>query len=301
MKLFKLFTVVALASALLVSCNKNEPNNKKQEPVPYETPAFAEVATKVTFTPATAPETKGGETIKSIEFTESGYAIILKERTKADDGTNAIVTTYTYEAGIYKILGFGNVEIKGAKVTITQTTGTTGDDVPSGNYEGDATVTTGTGSSDMKDYFCAWEIMTTNAKVDGPGIGFDKLFNTPAVASDLYEIAKYVNEKKKVIDADEFKGYKVESISLTEAGSIIVKFANGVSYVGVIPEGLRSKNFTYELDIEGNFMFSAKANGTLDLDKETNILTFVVKGSFKYNSDTYNSEVTLTLKQKANV
>ena len=294
MKLFKLFTFVALASVLLVSCDKNEPNKKNQEPVPYETPAYVEVATKVVFEAATAPETKGGEVIKSIEFTEAGYAIILKDKVKADDGTNATVTTYTYEAGVYKVLGFGNVEIKSGKVTITQTTG---DDAPAADYQGDATVTTG--NSTDKDLYCAWEIMTTNIKVDGPGIGFDKLFNNAAQASDLYEIAKYVNEKKKVIDADDFKGYKVESISVTDAGTIMVKFANGKSYVGDIK--LTSKTFTYKLDIESNFMFSAEANGKIDLDSETNILTLTVNGTFKYNNDSYTSAVTLTLKQKANV
>ncbi|MBP5567315.1 MAG: hypothetical protein J6X57_07530 [Bacteroidales bacterium] len=294
MKLFKLFTVVAFASALLVSCNKNNTDEPKQEPVPYETPAFVEVATKVVFPAATAPETKGGETIKSIEFTEAGYAIIIKEAVKADDGTNAVVTTYTYDKGVYNVLGFGKVEIKSGKVTITQTSG---DDAPASNYEGEATVTTG--NSTDKNLYCAWEIMTTNIKVSGPGIGFDKLFSNAATASDLYEIAKYVNEKKKVINADDFKGYKVESVSVTDAGTIMVKFANGVSYVGDIK--LSSKTFTYKLDIESNFMFSAEATGKIDLDPDTNILTFVVTGSFKYNNDSYTSEVTLTLKQKANV
>lgn len=299
MKLLKLFTIVAFASALLVACEKNDPKQKTQEPVPYETPALAEAAAKVVF-PASAVVTKSGETVKSIEFTEAGYAIILKEKVKADDGTNAFVTTYTFEQGIYKIVGFGNVEIKSGKVTITQVA--SGEEAPAENYDGNATVTNGSSSSDpFKVYYCAWEIMTTNVKVDGPGIGFDKLFNNAAQASDLYEIAKYVNEKKKVIDADEFKGYKVESVTLTQEGTIMVKFANDVNYVGTIEGGLKSKTFDYELDIEGNFMFSAKAKGTLDFDETTKICTLAVSGDFTYNNDSYKSTVTLTLKQKANI
>lgn len=299
MKLFKLFTVAALAGALLVSCTKNDSKKPEQEPVPYETPAFAEVAAKVTFPSETSVLTKSGEAIKSIEFTEAGYAIILKETVKADDGTNVFVTTYTFEAGVYKVLGFGSVEIKGGKVTITQVA--EGSDAPADEYDGNADVTTGSGSgsSSLKEYFCAWEIMTTNIKVDGPGIGFDKLFKDADQASDLKAIAQYVNEKKKVIDADEFDGYKVESITLTEAGTIMVKFANGVSYVGEFL--LQSKTFTYELDIKGNFMFSAKANGTIDFDEETKICTLKVSGDFTYNNDKYTSVVTLTLKQKANI
>ena len=88
-------------------------------------------------------------------------------------------------------------------------------------------------------------------------------------------------------------------IIVTCAGTIMVKFANGKSYVGDIK--LTSKTFTYKLDIESNFMFSAEANGKIDLDAETNILTLTVNGTFKYNNDSYTSAVTLTLKQKANV
>ncbi|MBR5925521.1 MAG: hypothetical protein IKZ60_08650 [Bacteroidales bacterium] len=296
MKIFKLFTVVAIASALLVSCNKNNTDKPKQEPVPYEAPAYADVAATVTFEDD-AVVTKGGAVVKSIEFTEAGYAIIIKEAVKSDDGSNVVVTTYTFEQGVYKILGFGNVEIKSGKATITAVADN--DNAPSTEGQVNATVTTGSTTGADKSYFCAWEIMTTNIKVDGPGIGFDKLFKDPAVASDLEAIANYVNEKKKVIDADEFKGYKIESVSITQEGSILVKFANGVNYYGDFK--LTSKTFTYELDIEGNFMFSAKANGKIDFNEETNILTLVVNGTFKYNSDTYTSAVTLTFKQKADI
>ena len=306
--LYKAFLVFAALSAVtLVSCKKDvDPYADVEDDyvaAPVETPTYADAAVVVDLSEASTPvTTKKGDKIKSIEFTESGYAIISTEEavniapaTKASEsGGNVIVTTYTYSGGVYTVAGFGTVSITGATVTITSTG--TGDDAPSGNFTGDATVTTPTGSD--SDFYSSWKIYSTNVVVDGNGVKVDHLFEG-SKASSLYEMAKYVNEKKNVIDENELIDYTVESVTLTKNGTFLIKFSKAPSFSGDFK--LSGTSFSYELTTEGNFAFNAKADGSIKIDKETNLCVLDINGKFNSSSDNYTTKVTLKLEQLKNV
>ena len=303
MKLYlkTILVVAALSTAVFVSCNKNndpygDDDNYVAQPV--EAPTYADQAVVVDLSAAPVTTNKGDK-IKSIEFTESGYAIITKESssqvapsafTKASDNDESTtVTTYTFSNGVYDVLGFGKVEIKGATVTITATG--TGDDAPSENYNGAAEINSGNSTNDV---YSSWKIYSTNVVVKGSGVSVDHLFEGSKAAS-LYEMAKYINEKKHVIEADDFKSYDIESVTLTKNGTFLVKFKGAKPYVGSY--NLSGKSFSYKLDVEGNFALNAEANGSIEIDKTSNLCVLDINGKFTYNNDSYTTKITLKLEQ----
>ena len=303
MKLYfkTILVVAALATAVFVSCNKNndpygDDDNYVAQPV--VTPTYADHAVVVDLS-ATPVTTKNGDKIKSIEFTESGYAIITKgsvahaapsAMTKASDSEETTtVTTYTFSNGVYDVLGFGKVEIKGATVTITATG--SGEAAPSEDYSGAAEVTSGNGNNDL---YSSWKIYSTNVTVKGSGISVDHIFEGTKAAS-LYEMANYINEKKHGIEADDFKDYDIESVTLTKNGTFMVKFKKAKPYVGEFK--LTGKTFSYKLNVEGNFALNAEADGSVEIDTETNLCVLDINGKFNYNNDTYTTKLTLKLEQ----
>lgn len=296
--LFKTILVIAaLSTAVFVSCNKNDDdpygNTDNYVAKPVEAPVFVKEAVVVDLTSAPVPVTnKKGDRIKSLEFTESGYAIITTDKyalKSSNDGETTTVTTFTYNAGVYDVLGFGKVEIKGATVTITATG--TGDDAPSENYNGAAEINSGNSTNDV---YSSWKIHSTNVVVKGNGISVDHLFEG-SKASSLYEMAKYINEKKQVIKAEDFVDYAIESVTLTKNGTFLVKFSKAKPYVGDFK--LSGKSFSYKLNVEGNFALNAEATGSVEIDSKTNLCVLVINGQFSYNNDSYTTKVTLNLEQ----
>ena len=187
------------------------------------------------------------------------------------------------------MLGFGKVEIKGATVTITATG--SGEAAPSEDYSGAAEVTSGNGNNDI---YSSWKIYSTNVTVKGSGISVDHIFEGTKAAS-LYEMANYINEKKHVIEADDFKDYDIESVTLTKNGTFMVKFKKAEPYVGEFK--LTGKTFSYKLNVEGNFALNAEADGSVEIDTETNLCVLDINGKFNYNNDTYTTKLTLKLEQ----
>lgn len=295
--IYKLLLVVAALSAtVFVSCKKDDPYKDDDTYVAkaVETPEYADAIKVVDLSKVATPvTTKKGDIVKSIEFTESGYAIITKESTKADSDVTTTVTTYTFAAGVYKVAGFGDIKIDGAKITITAASG---NDAPAEDVEVEATVTTPSAAN--SDFYSSWKIYSTNVVVNGEGVKVDHIFEGSKAAS-LYEMAKYINEKKQVIEADDFKGYVIESVTLTKNGTFLVKFQGADPYVGDF--SLSGNKFSYKLDVEGNFALNAEANGTINIDKDSNLCILDINGSFKYNNDSYTTKVTLKLEQIKNV
>ena len=75
----------------------------------------------------------------------------------------------------------------------------------------------------------------------------------------------------------------------------MVKFKKAEPYVGEFK--LTGKTFSYKLNVEGNFALNAEADGSVEIDTETNLCVLDINGKFKYNNDTYTTKLTLKLEQ----
>ena len=269
------------ASLALISCNK-EPKDNKEDVVTLETPENVENAKKVVFTEELVLPNDTETAVSSIEFTETNRAIIVKKKliAKADteNGTEVVVTTYTFSGGVYNVVGFGTVTISGGNVTV-KTTGT------SDSVTAPATVTSGTVSGN-NDLFRAWKVANIAAKVDGPKVAIDMDWDH----GNLDEIAAYII-RNGVDIPEEIKGYNVNEIQFTKNGTFVITFSGADAFYGSF--NLSGQSFNYELEF-GNSIINAKANGSLKVENGKAILS--VNGKIENGNDTYTSTITITLK-----
>jgi len=309
MKLFykAILAATAISMVAFVSCNKNDdPYDDDDEYIAEEIvePVFKEQALFLTLSDKedNTVVSKNGRVIEGLEFTESGYALlyvkdadIVKSATKAAQSGEVICLSYTFTDGAYKVADFGTVTIAGDNVTIKPGTGV---HAPEAEVTVPAKVKKSSGT--FNKIFSSWKIITTDVDVEGTNFSVDHEF-TGDKASSLYEMAQYVNEKKQVIDADELKGYVVETITFTQNGTFVVKFKDADPYVGNFT--LNGTKFHYEItsDVGGNFAFNAEADGTVSISEKTNLCELKIEGSFTHGSDTYDTEIEFDLEQVANV
>ncbi len=235
--IFKISMIAALCASLaLISCNKDDKDEKE---VTLETPENVENAKKVVFTEELVLPNDTETAVSSIEFTETNRAIIVKKKliAKADteDGTEVVVTTYTFSGGVYNVVGFGTVTISGGNVTV-KTTGT------SDSVTAPATVTSGTVSGN-NDLFRAWKVANIGVKVTGQSNDKSKTvnFSMDWAHGNLDEIAAYINENVVSIP-EEIKGYNVKEIQFTKNGTFVITFSGADMENSIFPARVSTMN-----------------------------------------------------------
>lgn len=325
-KFYLILTVAAaIAATTLASCTKDDGKNKKDNGPDFSevVAEFSTEAKKIELPTqdvddAKVVKNKAGEIVKAIEFTESGYAIITKlvprkatasVSTKADESAQyeevTFVTTFTTSDGkTFTVTGFGTVKVEtsatGATTVTVTATAASGDDAVASNVEAaPATVTAPAASSDKKnDIYKSWKITVTEVEAKGGSLdknGVKKKFTTDANSLDAMAI--WLKEKGVKFD-EKVEGYVIESVTLTEAGTFMVKFNVHEPYVGEFK--LSGKTFTYEFSQGGNKVLNAKADGSVEVN-EKGVATLTLNGTVENGSDKYTTTIILTLEPIAKV
>ena len=302
---YKLSLIVAAAATLtLSSCTKND--DKKEEKAIV--PEYKAAAQKVTFSDASTAPVVEGKKLKSVEFTESGLAIIVKEakaaaapRVRGGEGEEVIITTYTIVDGVYVVEGFGKIEIKNATATVATTV-----TVTTTNEAGQEEVQTAAAeveesqpepAKEELDVFCTWKVKRVIVSAKGGQLGKDGVGKTFNNGANLDEIGEFL-KSKGVNMPDEIKGYSVKDITLTKNGSFIIRFLAKDDFYGSfdfqIPEHAKFIDFAYDLNVEGNSIINAHAEGKITPDGESACI-MLIKGNIKNGSDEYTTEVEFNL------
>ena len=88
-------------------------------------------------------------------------------------------------------------------------------------------------------------------------------------------------------------------MNFTQAGTFFINFSKADAFTGVYNISGGTK-FKYELNGEGNYIFNAVAEGSINFQKVDNVdYCFCnVNGQIKNGNDTYTSTVELTLVEK---
>lgn len=324
----KLLLVVASISTIaFVSCRK-EDNTKKVEEATFETPALAQAAVKVEFNTegtgtAAAPvvtETVNGEevqkVIKDIEFTESGYAIITKQIVKNNAGTTShftkggddveeevTVTTYTFSNGEYDVKGFAIVKVneqtKTVEIIVKDASGNTVETVTATA----ATVSDSTPAEEgsTESNLCrAWTVDRIVVSVKGGQLGTNGVGAVLDAPVTMANVEKQLKDNGvKVPGNVNLSDYDIVDINFTQAGTFFINFTKASTFMGVYSLS-KDNTFHYDLKGEGNYIFNASADGTVDFKKieGTDYCLFKVNGKFESGNDKYTSTVELTLKEK---
>ncbi|MBQ9309954.1 MAG: hypothetical protein IJ222_03735 [Bacteroidales bacterium] len=310
-KFSKLFLVLAAACTVsAVSCKKDNggSTNGTTDDFSDVVAEYAAQAQKIDLPTETDQviTTNDGAKVKTIEFTESGYAIITKlvpVKVRADEDVTyeevVFVTTFTVNGTTYTVDGFGTVTVSTSNGTTTVSvtaTSTGGDNAVSESVEVPAENVTA--STSTNDLFKSWKIYVTEVSAKGGSLGnnaVEKKF-TGTSAGSLDEIAVWLKDKGVKFD-EQINGYVIESVTLTDAGTFLVKFNKQEPYKGDFK--LSGKNFSYKFEGEGNSVLNGEANGTVEV--KDGVCTLLLNGTVKNGSDTYTTVIKLTLHPIAKV
>lgn len=309
--IYKAILAVSAVSLLaLVSCDKEDKNVYGEDFVApaIETPSFAGKTLKVVMSegaedPVVTKDksTDGNKSVVSVEFTDSGYAIVGESPIKPKSLVSGAVYSlypYTFSADKYVIKGFAEVAVNGNNVSFSNCNTSV---FLKEAYNVLATVSSisAPAGTDSK-VFSSWKIHSVDLKVDGGDVKIDHLFDGKN-ASSLPAIAKYINGKKSnLVDESKVKGYVVNSITLSKDFTFVVDFTEADDYFGDFT--LKGNNFSYVLsNTEGDFAFNAEAEGTLSVDAKTNLLVLTVNGKIKSEGVDYATKVVFKLQQITNV
>ena len=328
MKTISKFLLIAasLCAVALVSCRKDNNEQKKVEEATFEAPAMAEAAVKVEFnTEATgetaAPvvtETVNGKEvqkkIKDIEFTESGYAIITKiivkdvatssHATKAgDEEEDVTVTTYTFKNGEYDVKGFAVVKVnektKTVEIVVKDASGNTVETVTATA----TTVSEGTGAEEGSAEFnlCrAWVVNRIVVGVKGGALGSNGVGAVLDAPVKMADVEKQLKDNKVNLPANVvLSDYDIVDINFTQAGTFFINFTKADPFTGVYSLS-QNKTFHYDLKGEGNYIFNATADGNVDFKKVDGVdyCYFNINGEFEGGNDKYTTSIEITLKEK---
>ena len=257
-----LLALSALMLPVFIACNKDDSTT---EEVKFEAPKYQKAAQKITLQ---------NSDIKSIEFTESGRFIIERAVTKAEE-TEFITGTYTYDGKTYTLNGFGKVEVSGSgnNVTVTVTENSGASTTVSGSAE--APVST-------DPTFRTWKIENVKFKVTGGDLSGAGVTYTSSTGADLNDIADYLNKNGVKFNADEYKGYNIQYITISGCGGFIIDFSGEPSYVG--ESEIKGSNFEYNLEIGGSNLINSEGDGTIAFKNGRLVLTLngEIKGSKTY-------------------
>lgn len=332
MKTISKFLLIAasLCAVALVSCRKDNNEQKKVEEATFEAPAMAEAAVKVQFNTeatgaAAAPivnenNDKGElvqKKIKDIEFTESGYAIITKvivkgnsgvqsHATKADDEEEEVtITTYTFKDGEYDVKGFAIVKVnektKTVEIVVKDASGNTVETVTATA----TTVSEGTGAEEGSAEFnlCrAWVVNRIVVGVKGGALGPNGVGAVLDAPVKMADVEKQLKDNKVNLPANVvLSDYDIVDINFTQAGTFFINFTKAAPFTGVYSL-TANKTFHYDLKGEGNYIFNATADGNVDFQKVDGVdyCYFNIKGEFEGGNVKYTTSIEITLKEKKN-
>ncbi len=311
-----LLVAAAFGTMALVSCRK-EDNGPKVEEATFEAPALAEAAIKVEFNTSSevdqvviSQDANTKTVVKDIEFTEGGYAIITKKivTTKASVGDEIIeIKAYVFNeaTGEYEVAGFGKVKVdaktKSVEVTLTSASGGSSETQTVTAQTVDNSPAPQEGSTEGN--LCRkWAVNRVVVSVKGGKLGKDgvgvKIDNPNNGIFELTEIDKLLKENNVNVPNVNLADYGVKDINFTQNGTFLINFSKADSFTG--PYTLGGKKFQYELKGEGNYIFNAKAEGSIDFQKVDGVdyCLFNVNGVIENGGDKYTSTVELTLVQK---
>lgn len=242
MDMKKLLNFAALAALLLpVSCKDQDVQVKTVLPAPI----MAEHAKKLIL----------GQNDKSdiqfIELTESGHYLVKYQKpVKSNEGDNCISDSYAHTGSAYDLNKFGSIQLDGNQLTINES-GKPSFTVP-------VTVENKLPQSDFFTTICrSWKVDLTDisVKVGHSDVGIRKS------GCNLEEITKDL-VGKGVSVAYSFEGIKVDRIIFTSSKTFMVKFSNGMHFVGLY--SIKDDGtFGYDFDHVGNDYFNASAHGNI--------------------------------------
>jgi len=283
MKKYSIILAAALLAVSIASCKKDEKN------VGFTEPTMKESATKFTVSKTASSVYKG------FEATEDGLYII-----PTDKGIKTGTYKHTKKAAsdLYECEGFGKVEI----IDLSRATGFEIVFTPTGQEPVKISATpvetpsaTGTTAQTINKIVNTWKVKQTIVTLTGEGLPealaaahTEPGFNLPAWKNYIAEVGKYT------IDYD-FTGYVVKDVTLTEAGTLLIRFEGADPFVAEW-ELASNGTFSYELayEQEGNPLINASATGkvTTDEAKGTCDITIDVTVDSKQN---YKGKVIIKL------
>ena len=276
-RIIALLFIAVLAVAAVTSCRKDD--SVKENIVVLETPAYAQIAAKYTFD---EPVAVGEALVKSIEFTESGYAIITKlvPVTKADIEYVEVTEIVPYsvsEQGTYQVESVGEVVPAEGSLVIAEQ-----------SYP--ATVEVASEEVDNTDIYRTWTVDAVDISVrkDGESVGIGKVFRH----GNLDLIADWVIEKG--YDISDIDGYNIVDVTLTKLGTLLVNFEKSEPFTASIT--IKDGAFSYYSNQIGNFLLNAEATGTVEI--KNGKCKLAIAGSAENNGNKYRTTVTLTLVEK---
>lgn len=295
-KTFKFALAAMAAAAMTLSCT---PTTTEENEVaePLETPEYAEVAQKIEF----AKDNTLG--LRSIEFTESGLAIIERIQGVKSDPTERViieVRTYTYNGNVFTITEFGTVTVttSGSNTTAT-VTGSDGKPVSE-----PVTVPEKQEGTGIEALCRTWVVEETSITIKGGSFssaGIGRTFQ----GCNVDAIAEYAKENGVNI-TEQIVGYNVKSISYTATGTFLIDFETAEDFKGewklggfkADANGVLTSSFDYELDYElGNSIINANASGNIVIKDPKCVVT--INGAISSGSTTYTTAIEFVLKDSA--
>lgn len=295
-KTFKFALAAMAAAAMTLSCTPTT-TEEKEVAEPLETPEYAEVAQKIEF----AKDNTLG--LRSIEFTESGLAIIERIQGVKSDPTERViieVRTYTYNGNVFTITEFGTVTVttSGSNTTAT-VTGSDGKPVSE-----PVTVPEKQDGTGIEALCRTWVVEETSITIKGGSFssaGIGRTFQ----GCNVDAIAEYAKENGVNI-TEQIVGYKVKSISYTATGTFLIDFESAEDFKGewklggfkADANGVFTSSFDYELDYElGNSIINANATGNIVIKDPKCVVT--INGAISSGSTTYTTAIEFVLKDSA--
>jgi|GEM_PF-6707006 len=304
-KAFKFALAAMAAAAMTLSCTPTT-TEEKEVAEPLETPEYAEVAQKIEF----AKDNTLG--LRSIEFTESGLAIIERiqgvtpqaciQVVKSDPAERVIieVRTYTYNGNVFTITEFGTVTVttSGSNTTAT-VTGSDGKPVSE-----PVTVPEKQEGTGIEQLCRAWVVEETSITIKGGSFssaGIGRTFK----GCNVDAIAEYAKENGVNI-TEQIVGYNVKSISYTATGTFLIDFESAEDFKGewklggfkADANGVLTSSFDYELDYElGNSIINANATGNIVIKDPK--CTVTINGEITNGSTKYTTAIEFVLKDSA--
>lgn len=307
-----LLAISAIALLGFVSCNdkNDDPYGDDYKAPAIKDPKYSEQSASIQFSkPATEGEeevmvkTQDGCTFNEIKLTDSGVALI--EKIPIDNMLKSAVaakefihSTFTMDGGKYVIKDVATVAVNGNTVNLTNCN-TKLLTKQSYSVKGSKVSVPTPPSGVSTSIFSSWKVYSINLVLSGGDLSINHLFDG-ANANSLPAIANYINGKKpNLIDVSAVNGYVIKRITLDKFGTFSVEFTNGENFDGECT--VSGTGFAYHLYGEGNFVFNADGEGSIEIDSKTNMLVLAINGTVKQGSTTYTTVVTFKLIQVPDV